>query len=310
MDTKQLTYILTIAKEQNITHAAEKLYITRSALNYSLLNLEKELGFPLFTRLPGRLIPTYAGELYLEKAQQILNSCHELEHIMQDIADNSSGRISLGVTVGGGQKDLLEVLPQFHQKFPRYTFQLAEGNVHYLEKKLLDGTIDLAWPCFLTDHPLLDHISIRQVPDFRLAIAKSHPLAARYLLDKKREETIDLRLFREEYFILMNRESFVRKITNLYFEHAGFHPAVMIECSRLDIAVHFIRQGMAMGFLPADYSEDLLLMKIEPEQTGNHQVIRFRKGQIFTHAEQYLMQLIQTRYLTLGQDKENPYDAL
>ena len=63
MDFKQLNYIVTIAKEQNITHAAEKLYITRSALNYSLLNLEKELGVQLFTRLPGRLIPTYAGEV-------------------------------------------------------------------------------------------------------------------------------------------------------------------------------------------------------------------------------------------------------
>ena len=103
MDFKQLNYIVTIAKEQNITHAAEKLYITRSALNYSLLNLEKELGVQLFTRLPGRLIPTYAGEVYLEKAQQILNQYHELNHIMSGLADSSHGRINLGVTVAGGQ---------------------------------------------------------------------------------------------------------------------------------------------------------------------------------------------------------------
>ena len=43
MDEKRLSHILMIAKEQNITHAAEKLYITRSALNYSLLNLEFRL---------------------------------------------------------------------------------------------------------------------------------------------------------------------------------------------------------------------------------------------------------------------------
>ena len=54
MDFKQLNYIVTIAKEQNITHAAEKLYITRSALNYSLLNLEKELGVQLFYQAAGQ----------------------------------------------------------------------------------------------------------------------------------------------------------------------------------------------------------------------------------------------------------------
>ena len=48
MDLKQIEYILKIAEEQNITHAAEKLFITQSALNQQLLKLEKELGTPLF----------------------------------------------------------------------------------------------------------------------------------------------------------------------------------------------------------------------------------------------------------------------
>ena len=50
MDLKQIEYILKIAEEQNITHAAEKLFITQSALNQQLLKLEKELGTPLFYR--------------------------------------------------------------------------------------------------------------------------------------------------------------------------------------------------------------------------------------------------------------------
>ena len=44
MDLKQIEYILKIAEEKNITHAAEKLFITQSALNQQLLKLEKELG--------------------------------------------------------------------------------------------------------------------------------------------------------------------------------------------------------------------------------------------------------------------------
>jgi DNA-binding transcriptional LysR family regulator len=50
MDLKQLEYIIKIAEENNITRAAEKLFITQSALNQQLLKLEKELGTQLFYR--------------------------------------------------------------------------------------------------------------------------------------------------------------------------------------------------------------------------------------------------------------------
>ena len=50
MDTRQIEYILQIAEENNITKAAEKLFITQSALNQQLLKLERELGTPLFQR--------------------------------------------------------------------------------------------------------------------------------------------------------------------------------------------------------------------------------------------------------------------
>ena len=64
MDTKQIEYILKIAEENNITKAAEKLFITQSALNQQLLKLEKELGTPLFHRSRTNWRLTEAGEIY------------------------------------------------------------------------------------------------------------------------------------------------------------------------------------------------------------------------------------------------------
>ena len=63
MDLKQIEYILKIAEEQNITHAAEKLFITQSALNQQLLKLEKELGTPLFYRSRTDWHPTPAKSI-------------------------------------------------------------------------------------------------------------------------------------------------------------------------------------------------------------------------------------------------------
>ena len=50
MDLRQIEYIVAIEQEQSISKAAEKLYLTQSALNQQLLRLEKELGTPLFER--------------------------------------------------------------------------------------------------------------------------------------------------------------------------------------------------------------------------------------------------------------------
>ena len=89
MDLKQIEYILKIAEEQNITHAAEKLFITQSALNQQLLKLEKELGTPLFYRSRTDWHPTPAGEIYLNAAKDILlikknayNQIHDLSDLL------------------------------------------------------------------------------------------------------------------------------------------------------------------------------------------------------------------------------------
>lgn len=291
MDSKQLNYIVTIAKEQNITHAAEKLYITRSALNYSLLNLEKELGVQLFTRLPGRLIPTYAGELYLEKAQQILNQYHELDHLMSGLADSSHGRINLGITVAGGQQNLMDIFPAFHQKYPLFSLKLVEGNVKFLEKNLLDGTIDLAWSGSASSHPLLDNIITRPNSSLCLAVSRDNPLVRQYHLGEKAGDYVDLALFKDEMFITMNKDTFVRAIIDDYFSHAGIRPNILMQCSRLDMAAHFIANAGAVGFLPPDRcSPPILCFKLKPDLEIS-QTIFFRKGQIFTEAEKYLIHL-------------------
>ena len=89
MDFRQLTYITTIAEEKNITKAAKKLYITRSALNYCLLNTEKALGFSLFKRISNKMIPTYAGEIFLDNARKVMASCKEMDHSMLTLSDSS-----------------------------------------------------------------------------------------------------------------------------------------------------------------------------------------------------------------------------
>ena len=295
MDLKQMEYILAIAKEENITHAAEKLYISRSALNYSLLNLEKELKVPLFKRVQNRLIPTYAGELYLAQAKKILAEYKDLSHNMAAMSDASQRRLNIGVTVGGGQHILVDIFPDFHRKYPHITVNLLEANSRILEKALLDGEIDMAWSGRIPENPLIDYRLTREPTALTLAMSKKHPLVAEYGLERKNGMLIDLRLFKDELFIIMNRDSFIRSVTDEYFKFAGFKPRVLMECSLMSMASHFTAEGLALAFIPESQTavnDRILRFHVKPLGHSISTTILFRKGTIFTDVEKELMDRI------------------
>ena len=68
MDLHLIENIVAIADEKSITKAAEKRFITQSALNQQLQKLEEELGTRLFRRARANWQPTEAGEAYLQAA--------------------------------------------------------------------------------------------------------------------------------------------------------------------------------------------------------------------------------------------------
>lgn len=68
INEKRIQYLLTVAQEQNITTAAKKLYISQPALSRMILDLEQELGTPLFIRERNALRLTQAGAVYLRDA--------------------------------------------------------------------------------------------------------------------------------------------------------------------------------------------------------------------------------------------------
>lgn len=92
MDTRYLTYILTIAEEKNMTKAAKKLFVSQSSLSQYLTKLEQELGTPLFFRTKGELILTPAGELYTEAARNVIRIKKQL---YRDIASLEKDRKSV-----------------------------------------------------------------------------------------------------------------------------------------------------------------------------------------------------------------------
>lgn len=145
MDFRELQYVVTIAKHQSVSKAAQELYVSQPTLSKFVQNLEKELGQPLFKRLGNKFALTYAGERYVERARDLLISKKELDEEMADIMKNDRGELKIAFPIMRGTYMLPCTLPVFAREYPNVRVRVQEANSDQLEEMLLDGSIDLAF---------------------------------------------------------------------------------------------------------------------------------------------------------------------
>lgn len=297
MDFKQLQYMIAIADTRNITRAADTLFVSRSALNYSLLNLEQELGMPLFQRINNSMIPTAAGKAYLRYARQIMQLSKDCRTELSDMRDCERGCLSLGITPGYGQLLFSAVFPEFSKTYPKYDFDMVEGNVKELYSYLLDGRIDFAWSGFYRKDVGLEHIIFDRY-EVLLAIPRNKCRVPVYDGSSFQPEPADLMLYRSERFVLMNKNSLVRDVADVYFQKAGFDPHVFLECSKIDMAHTIVKQGFALSFIPRNLcveNPDVVYFHIHPAEYFGL-AVSFRKGAYLNKAERYFIELLKENY--------------
>lgn len=256
MDTKQIEYILKIAEENNITHAAEKLFITQSALNQQLLKLEKELGTPLFHRSRANWRLTEAGEVYVKNAREMLHLKKDTYNQIRDIAEIRKGRLSVGFTPGRGIAMFTSVYPAFHQEYPNIIVEPVEKNVLEMQSMISDESLDI---CFLTltdAQKTSDEYVTLLEEEIILVLPAAHPLAKRAAPPGEPFATLPLKELQQEPFILMQKFSTMRFLTDSLFEEAGFSPAILFETKNNNTITAMIRSNLCCGLVPYYYIKD------------------------------------------------------
>jgi len=136
-----LKYFKTVATELNITHAAQKLYISQQALSAHMRNLESELGVKLFNRTP-RLSLTDAGRCLLEATEGYDRLTNILNDKLNDIRNHERGELRIGLSFTRGQFILPLVLPPYAQAHPQVHINIYEEPSFSLMERLLHNEID------------------------------------------------------------------------------------------------------------------------------------------------------------------------
>lgn len=142
MEFRVLKYFLAVAREKNITKAADRLHLTQPTLSRQLRDLEEELGCPLFIRGTRKITLTEEGYLLQKRAAQILELTDKTAMDLHLIKKHISG----DVRIGAGESELFRYVAQsastIHQRYPDIRFHIISGDginvLEQLERGLLD----------------------------------------------------------------------------------------------------------------------------------------------------------------------------
>ena len=143
MEFRVLKYFLMVAREENITHAAELLHITQPTLSRQMIQLEEELGVKLFQRSKHRIILTEDGMLLRRRAEEIVALAEKTMEDMQHKTTQLTGKISIGSGELKSSRFLAELIASFHNEHPQVQFEIYSGNSDNIKERIDRGILDL-----------------------------------------------------------------------------------------------------------------------------------------------------------------------
>ena len=254
MDFRDLEYFTAIARCGNITHAARQLYISQPTLSKFLQKLEDELGLVLFQRTGRRLELTYAGQRYLAHAEKLLNQKRELDAEMTDILRANVGVLRVGMPPFRCSFALPRVLPEFRRQYPQVQFRILEAPSAELDRKLLEGEIDLAfYMCFSRS----DALSYRTLNRDRMyaLIAKGHPLEEKALA----EGSFAWEWLEGQTLLLQNRTQRQGQYILQELQNRGLKAQEVLESSNIRAAAALAANGYGVAFMSGELLRNLHL---------------------------------------------------
>ncbi len=143
MEIRVLRYFLAVVREESITKASEVLHITQPTLSRQLAQMEEEIGVKLFDRGTRKIKLTNEGILLRRRAEEILQLVDKTEKELIEQEEQVEGKISIGCGEISSVQLLPELFKNFHQKYPRVTFDIYTATADLVKEQMDRGILDL-----------------------------------------------------------------------------------------------------------------------------------------------------------------------
>jgi DNA-binding transcriptional LysR family regulator len=227
MELRHLRYFVAIGEEQHYGRASRRLRVAQPALSRQIQDLEEELGFKLFERLPRGVKLNAAGKLFLEDARRVLQELNEAAVRAARVASGRSGTLRVGFTENSSWRGVVpDSFRRYREKQPDAELQLQPEASQTQLEAIRSGRLDAGFVYFMPESDLeLDQLLVAR-QHVELAAPKRHPLT--------RLKKLRLRDLADAPFVWFPRRA-----------NPAFYDRMMLECHRGGLkSPHIVQEGV------------------------------------------------------------------
>ncbi len=288
MELRNLKSFLVVAREENITRAANLLHMTQPSLSRQIMQLEKELGVKLFQRRNHSVLLTEQGRLLKRRAQEIAALASKTEKELLQGEKIVSGEISIGCGETQNMEALTRLMVDFQEEYPHVSFDIYTAVADDVKERMESGLLDIGLllePVEITGYHFL---RMPQKEKWCVLMRADSPLAERSAI--KAADLAGQRL------ILTRRKSVKNELENWLGEfydqirivgttNLSYYNRVMMVKNGFGIAACHEFQNM---------DTELCLRPLIPE-LSNGSVLIWKKAQVFSPAVEKFLEFVKRR---------------
>lgn len=302
MDIKEFIYVTTIAREQSLSVAADRLCVSEPTLSVFLSNLERQLGTCLFYREKKRLYPTASGKIWLEMARRVID-IHDRTYLeISRLQNRESIVLTVAATPLRGAFLFSKIYPRFAKMFPNVRIDIKE---HYSRELILaveSGEVDFGLGTFSDlENGKFDYLQTSR-EEIVVVVPKLHRAAVSTEKIGDVLPVIRIEQLIDSPFIMMSHGTTVRAISDSILKTLKLTPLILYETANNHIILNMVGEGYGIGFLPrsvAAKSSDVVSFSLNPSFYMHLGLIR-KKGRPFSQEEEFFA------CLAMENDRNNP----
>lgn len=246
LDIRRLEVFVAVVEEGSFTAAAQRLYLTQSAVSQQVAALERELGTPLLHRLARGVRATAAGASLADRARDLFGRITGIEQDIRALGDGPR-EIRIGAFATAGVELLPVALRTFRARHPGVQVALTAVPADSAPAGLREGRIHalLTWEYDIAPQPTDPGLVQRHLPDdpLRILVPAGHPLAA--------EAEVALADLAGERWVVRAHRAPHAAAHETMCRIGGFEPDVAFRTDDYQSLQGLVAAGLGVGLAPA-----------------------------------------------------------
>ena len=238
---------LSVARNQNITKAANELRISQPGVSKSIKNLEEQLNCVLFIRTKSGVYLTQEGKMFYEKLSNAIEIIDNAEKSLMEMINMENGYLNIGVSNTLTRNFLLEYIEKYHQLYPKIKIQIYTNPTSELITKARNGIIDLIILNLPYDVP--NDFFIQKLKTIQDCFVGNKNF------DYLKNKTIPLEELNNYPLILMAKNSNTRSFLDDFCLKQNVTLIPEMELASYSLVTEFIKSGLGIGVITKDFAK-------------------------------------------------------